>query len=66
MKENTPSPTSNQKPGTKSQILAYLGEHGIEIARAHRYLLPDGSLGGSHKPDPKHILHEGVLYKLDR
>lgn len=26
---------------------------GVEIARAHRYLRPDGTLGASGKPDPK-------------
>lgn len=41
--------------GTRSQLVMYDdGER--EVAIAHRYLFPDGSIGGSGKPDPKRIL----------
>lgn len=46
--------------GTKSQLIIYYdGER--EVALAHRYLFPDGSIGGSGKPDPKRILCCGAL-----
>jgi hypothetical protein len=35
---------------------------GTEIARAHRYLRPDGSIGGSGKPDPKLLIADGKRY----
>jgi hypothetical protein len=32
-----------------------------EIAKAHRYLFPDGRVGGSGRPDPKMMLCCGVV-----
>jgi hypothetical protein len=32
----------------------------------HQYLRPDGTLGASGLPDPKLVVHEGVVYKLAR
>jgi hypothetical protein len=28
--------------------------------------LPDGTIGASGMPDPKRLLHEGTLYRLER
>jgi hypothetical protein len=43
---------TNEPPGTRSQILLY--ESGLNaVALVHQYLRPDGSLGGSGRPDPK-------------
>ena len=40
---------------TRSQFVYYIiGE--TLVAAAHQYLLPDGSLGGSGRPDPKIVL----------
>jgi hypothetical protein len=33
-----------------------------QIAQAHRYLRPDGTIGASGLVDPKLILHEGTVY----
>lgn len=60
--QGPPSPNSGQPPGTLSQIISYLDRRGREIARVHQYLRRNGTLGGSGKPDPKKLLHEGVLY----
>jgi hypothetical protein len=65
IREGLASIAANQIPGTKSQILAYLDAEGRQIAIVHRYLQPDGKLGGSGKPDPKKLLHKGTLYILD-
>jgi len=42
------------------------GKFGRKVALAHRYLLPDGTVGASGKPDPKSMKHEGKFYVLDR
>jgi len=47
---------------TRSQIVLYLDPAGAEVAAVHRYLKPDGTLGGSGRPDPKRLLKDGVLY----
>jgi hypothetical protein len=50
---------------TKSQMVAYYDQGGAKIALVHQYLQPDGTLGASGLPDPKRLLHQGVLYFLD-
>jgi hypothetical protein len=65
IREGTPSASANQPPGTKSQVIAYLSPDGKQVAVVHRYLRPDGTLGGSGKPDPKKLFHENTLYILD-
>ncbi len=60
--ERHPSPPKATEPScTRSQLLAYY-DKGTRIARAHRYLRPDGTLGGWGRPDPKQVLLDGVLY----
>ena len=41
---------------TNSQIIYYYEQGNILLAVAHQYLLPDGTLGGSGKPDPKRLI----------
>jgi len=41
---------------TNSQIIYYYEPGNVLLAVAHQYLLPDGSLGGSGKPDPKRLV----------
>lgn len=59
-------PKANEPHCTHSQIISYRDAGDNEIARVHQYLRPDGSLGASGKPDPKRLLHQGVLYRLFR
>ena len=41
----------------------YLGPDGRKLAIVHQYLLPDGSIGGSGRPDPKRmILDDETIY----
>lgn len=57
------APMSDEPFCTRSQILAYRDDEARQIARVHRYLREDGSIGASGKPDPKQVLGEdGVLY----
>lgn len=63
--QNQPNSRSGQPPGTLSQRVEYwttVEGRLVKIATAHRYLRPDGSLGGSGLPDPKRVLHNGVVY----
>ena len=49
--------------GTRSQVIWYFGRDGQELALVHQYLLPDGTLGGSGRPDPKRmILDNEVIF----
>lgn len=48
---------------THSQMVSYLDAEGNEVARVHQYRRPDGTLGGSGKPDPKKLIVNGVLYR---
>jgi hypothetical protein len=54
-------PEANQPFCTSSQLVSYR-DGALEVARLHQYLRPDGTLGGSGRPDPKYLLYEGVLY----
>ena len=62
----TPSQEIGLPPGTVSQMVSYLDENGEELARAHRFVLPDGSIGASGKPDPKRLLKDGKLYRIEK
>lgn len=66
LEDNHPSPPLADEPiCTKSQILGYFDQNGKEVARAHQYLRTDGAIGAKGKPDPKRVLHDGVIYYLD-
>jgi hypothetical protein len=50
-------PSAGQPPGTRSQMVRYRDRaDGTTVVIVHRYLLPDGTLGGSGLPDPKWLL----------
>lgn len=49
-------------PGTRSQMIHYEDHSGFVLAKAHRYVLPDGSLGGSGRPDPKMVCQDGDVF----
>jgi len=52
---------------TKTQMVEYLDPvTGRLVALVHQYRRPDGSLGGSGRPDPKELLDDdGCLYYID-
>ena len=61
--ESHPSPPKSTQPlCTLSQILAYLDDKNQKIALVHRFLMKNGSIGGSGLPDPKEIFIDGTLY----
>lgn len=49
---------------TMSQTVVYRDSYGRRVAVVHQYRKRDGSLGGSGKPDPKLVIHEGTMYLL--
>lgn len=57
------NPRMDQPTGTRSQIVHYFDAAGRKVAIIHQYVLPDGTYGGSGKPDPKMVLDEhGVCH----
>jgi len=63
-KEGHPArPLGGEPYCTRSQEVSYRDPAtGDELARAHRYLRPNRTIGLSGRPDPKRILIAGVLY----
>jgi len=60
--ERHPDPPTKSEPlCTWSQMCVYWTQNGQPIAMVHQYLRPDGTIGGSGKPDPKRILVENKL-----
>jgi len=55
----------NWVPGTLSQEVRYYDQDGLLLAKAHRYLRPDGKLAASGLIDPKRVFRDGVMYILD-
>lgn len=49
-------------PGTLSQELRYYNHENILIAKAHRYLRPDGKLAASGLEDPKRVVKDNIMY----
>jgi hypothetical protein len=55
-------PGAGQPAGTESQTVWYYDGLGQKVALVHQYLLPDGSIGGSGRPDPKRLIfHHEIL-----
>ncbi len=64
-KSKHPAPPSSGQPHcTHSQDVSYLDSKGQEVARVHQYLLPDQTLGGGGKPDPKRLREGNIVYRL--
>lgn len=67
LEDRHPSLTAANEPFcTYSQLISYRDTTGREVARVHQYVRPDGIIGASGRPDPKRLLHEGVLYRLSK
>ncbi len=53
-------------PGARSVTTHYLDQQGNMIAELHYYQMPDGSVIPGHKPDPKLLFEDGVLYHQEK
>ncbi len=60
-RERTPD-SIDEPPGTRSLAVSYVNAAGERVFIVHLYLRPDGSIGGSGKPDPKWLFEDGVVY----
>jgi len=49
---------------TSSQVVIYWDSQGNPVAMVHQYLRPDGTIGGSGKPDPKWIVVDDKVLAL--
>src|SRR6266508_5182610 len=57
------NPTSpDEPPGTRRQTVVYVTQAGQPVFIVHRYLRPDGTIGGRGQPDPKWLLEGDVIY----
>jgi hypothetical protein len=56
-------PECGQPPGTLSQIIHYF-DGDMKVAIVHQFLLPDGTIGASGKPDPKMVRQGNTIFKL--
>ena len=54
--------SAGQIPGTVSQRIFYYREDKL-VAVVHQYVRPDGSIGGSGRPDPKWLRDGDVILK---
>ena len=54
-------PERGQVPGTATEVLEYSTAQGSRVAVAIQYRRPDGTLGGSGRPDPKWLLDGGEI-----
>ena len=68
IKRNThPTRTAASEPFcTQTQEVRYIDTNGLEVARVHQYLRPDGTIGAKGRPDPKRLLKGGILYRLKK
>ena len=57
-----PSLSSAHPADAISRRVAYCDHEGRELAVAHELILPDGTIGGSGRPDPMRVDEDGTLY----
>lgn len=55
--------SKDEPAGTRAQVLEYW-DGDLRVAVVFQYLRPNGTLGGSGKPDPKLVRRDGVDYVL--
>lgn len=58
------SPPPTEPYCTNSQIVMYYDENDAVVAIVHQYLRPNGTLGGSGKPDPKRLFIGGRIISV--
>jgi hypothetical protein len=57
-----PSLSSAHPDDAISRRVGYYDRNGHELAVVHELVLPDGSVGGSGRPDPVRIEADGIVY----
>lgn len=63
--EGTPMADKNQPPNTKTVTVAIReSKEGPDLAHAHGFFQPGGTIGASGLMDPKRIWKDGKLYRI--
>jgi len=63
--EGTPTPDKQQPLGTKTVTVAIRETvDGPDLAHAHGFIQPDGTIGASGLMDPKRIWKDGKVYRI--
>jgi hypothetical protein len=57
-------PPGKGPPGTRSQFIRYFDQSRQWVVEIHQYVRPDGTLGGSGKPDPKRLVIGNTIYAV--
>jgi hypothetical protein len=57
---------TEEKVEITSVMLSYRDENGDEMARVHQYQRPNGSIAASGLPDPKRLVQDGILYRIEK
>ena len=52
--------------GTRSQYLRYFDSDNNWVVGMHQYLQPDGTIGASGRPDPKHVVIGNTIYEFGK
>src|SRR5262245_8607471 len=58
------APRARMPVCTRSQLVAYLDGRKRAVAIVHQYVLPNGDIGASGRPDPKWLRHGGNIYQV--
>ena len=62
--ERPAAPEYNQPAGTTSTTAWYRTLDGHKVAFVHYFVRPDGTIGGSGRPDPKCIYLQDEILKI--
>lgn len=60
--DTNPAGSPDEPAGTRTVVVSYFDDAFNRIFIVHFYLRPDGTIGGSGKPDPKWLFEDGVVY----
>jgi hypothetical protein len=63
---SNPSQSADEPIGTRTVVVSYLDDLLNRVFMVHFYLRPDGTIGGSGKPDPKWLFEDGVVYAVGK
>src|SRR4051794_1618767 len=59
---SNPARSAEEPVGRRTVVVSYLDAALNRVFMIHFYLRPDGTIGGSGKPDPKWLFEHGVVY----
>jgi hypothetical protein len=63
---SNPSGSRDEPPGTRTVVVSFVDDALNRIFLVHFYLRPDGTIGGSGKPDPKWLFEDGIVYAAQK